>query len=100
MQVALCFPVWPHFVSLVIMLLQVHCRTALSLILEGFDDNHSENKDVPVATDDEDYMFMPSEQSDISEVEFEHEYDNCSLVVKLWTDMCTAHNHVVMTILR
>lgn len=46
---------------------RVHCRAALSLI----SDTKSENKDLPKATYDEDYIFVPSDQSDISEAELE-----------------------------
>lgn len=39
---------------------QVKCRAAVSLFLKGFDDC---NKDIPEATDEEEFVFVPSGQN-------------------------------------
>lgn len=67
-----------HVLSQLHHMCQVHFRAEPSVILACFDDSNSENEDIYKTVDDEDYMFLPSGQSDNSEAEFEHEYDNAS----------------------
>lgn len=53
-------------------------RAEPSVILARCDDINSDSEDIYETVDDEDYIFVPSGQSNNSEAEFEHDYDNAS----------------------